>query len=290
MKNRLGFVWTLLALLLPLSRSFQTGRRPAAPTPRTRTRRRKDPRIVVITPLAASIPDDVEKDSSSGRSNSNYGEFVDLQRRRVWKQTAVQVASVLTAGAAIALLTRPAWAASKSRTVGYEVQKSESEWRKQLSPMQYFVLREGGTERPGFSLLVDEKRLGTFECAGCGTPLFSTSDKFNSGTGWPSFARALPGVEVEAVNPFTANLAGAELRCKTCGGHLGDVFNDGFLFLGTEAAVTGKRYCIDGAALVFYPESNTDATPVRGDIPAGKPADKKLPSFLEPPKVTPRDD
>lgn len=244
----------------------------------------------MITRFAASGPDDVEKKSNAGSSNSNYGDFVDLQRRRVWKQTAVQVASVLTAGAAIAVLTRPAWAASKSRTAGYEVQKSESEWRAQLSPMQYFVLREGGTERPGFSLLVDEKRTGTFECAGCGTPLFSASDKFNSGTGWPSFARALSGVEVEAVNPLTANLAGAELRCKTCGGHLGDVFNDGFLFLGTEAAVTGKRYCIDGAALVFYPDDKKDAPAVRGDLPASKPEDKKLPSFLEPPKVTPRDD
>ncbi len=77
--------------------------------------------------------------------------------------------------------------------------------------------------------------------------------KFQSGTGWPSFASALPGVEIEKVNSIQLSLSGAELKCQTCGGHLGDVFNDGFLFVGTPAAKTGKRFCIDGAALVFKP-------------------------------------
>lgn len=196
-----------------------------------------------------------------------HGDFVDFQRRIVWKKAAVQVASAVVGVTALAALTRPAWATSKSRTAGYPVQKTESEWKAMLSPVQYNILRQGGTERSGFSILEKEKRPGTFKCAGCGTPLFVTADKFNSGTGWPSFARGLPGVEVERVDPLTANLSGAELRCKTCGGHLGDVFRDGFLFQGTEAAVTGQRFCIDGAALVFYPDDD-DAQPLRGDVPA----------------------
>jgi len=223
--------------------------------------------------------------------NTSFGDFVDLQRRNVWKKTAVQLASVVTAGTALAVLTRPAWAAQKSRTVGYTVQKTEREWKSILSPIQYNILRQGGTERPGFSILEKEKRPGVFRCAGCGTPLFATADKFNSGTGWPSFARSIGNnVEIEAINPVVANFSGAELRCQTCGGHLGDVFNDGFLFVGTEAAVTGKRYCIDGAALVFYPEDGDGSDPVRGDQPANSDNKPVMPSFLDPPKVTPRDE
>lgn len=218
--------------------------------------------------------------------DTNYGEFVDLQRRKVWQKTAIQIASLATAGTALVVLTRPVWAVSRSRTQGYPVQKTEDEWKSMLSPIQYNILREGGTERPGFSILEKEKRAGVFKCAGCGTPLFLTADKFNSGTGWPSFARGLDGVEVEKINPVFANLSGAELRCKTCGGHLGDVFQDGFLFQGTEAAVTGKRFCIDGAALVFYPDEGD--SPVRGDKPASSKV-PVLPSFLDPPKVTPRE-
>ena len=132
--------------------------------------------------------------------------------------------------------------------------------------------------------------MGTFKCAGCGTPLFQSTDKFNSGTGWPSFARGLAGVEVEQMNPFLQLTgAGAELRCRTCGGHLGDVFNDGYLFIGTEAALTGQRYCIDGAALVFYPNDDSKHSEssllVRGDTPAAKPSS----SWLDPPVIQPRD-
>lgn len=181
------------------------------------------------------------------------------------RQTAARVASIFLGASGLAVLSRPVWAKTKSRTDGYSVQKTDAEWKSGLSELQYFVLRQGGTERAGFSVLEGETRQGTFVCAGCDTPLFASSDKFNSGTGWPSFARGLPGVELEGVDPVTAALAGAELRCATCGGHLGDVFNDGWLFVGTEAAITGKRFCIDGAALVFVPTNDTEH-PLRGDI------------------------
>jgi peptide-methionine (R)-S-oxide reductase len=177
-----------------------------------------------------------------------------------------------------------AWAGnSKSRTDGYSVQKQDAEWKSQLSDMQYYILRRGGTESPNYSILESEKRPGVFVCAGCGTQLFDAKEKFNSKTGWPSFARGLEGVEVEQVNPVSANLIGAELRCKTCGGHLGDVFNDGYLFANTPAFLTGKRYCIDGAALAFRPDNGEPE--VRGDIAKSK---DELPSWLEPPKITPQ--
>jgi len=276
----------LVALLLQESAAFQSSLRSLSFVDSASPRK-----FVLVHPRQKSCLTAASPPSNNNNNNndtpSNYGEFVDLQRRRVWKKTVVQFASVLTAGTAIALLTRPAWASQKSRTEGYAVQKSQAEWKEQLSPMQYFVLREGGTERPGFSILESEKRAGTFKCAACDTPLFQSSDKFNSGTGWPSFARGLEGVEIENINPIQANLAGAELRCRTCGGHLGDVFNDGFLFVGTEAAITGKRFCIDGAALVFYPQDG-GSPPLRGDVPAAK-KESKLASLLEPPKVKPRD-
>jgi peptide-methionine (R)-S-oxide reductase len=174
---------------------------------------------------------------------------------------------------------------NKSRTIGYNVQKKEEEWQSLLSPTQYFILRRGGTERPYSSILEGEERPGTYKCAACGTPLFDAKEKFHSGTGWPSFARALPGVEVEAVNPVQANLAGAELRCRACGGHLGDVFNDGYLFVGTPAFTSGTRFCIDGAALVFEPSDGSAV--VRGDRPPTTTKEASLPEWLEPPKITP---
>jgi peptide-methionine (R)-S-oxide reductase len=186
------------------------------------------------------------------------------QRPVTRKEGAATIFGVAGILVAMLSLNRPA-GASASRTDGYKIQKSEDEWRSMLSDIQYQILRNGGTERPGFSILLEEKRPGIFRCAGCGAAVFSSSDKFNSGTGWPSFARPLESVEIEAKNPVVASLSGAELRCGDCGGHLGDVFQDGYLFLGTEAAVTGQRFCIDGAALVFYPENGDP--PVRGDQP-----------------------
>ncbi|EED92822.1 predicted protein, partial [Thalassiosira pseudonana CCMP1335] len=137
------------------------------------------------------------------------------------------------------------------------------EWNEMLSKQQYFILRQGGTESPYSSILEAEERPGVYACAGCGTPLFDGSQKFHSGTGWPSFATPVmndsanpkvSNVEMEDVSQIQYQLAGAEVRCHSCGGHLGDVFADGYLFVGTPAFISGKRYCIDGGALVFVPK------------------------------------
>lgn len=174
--------------------------------------------------------------------------------------------ALLSTASVVAISPLPAIASSvKSRSEGYAVQRSEREWAYVLSGPQYNILRVGGTERQRSSILENEKRAGTFVCAGCRTPLFTSTAKFRSGTGWPSFASALVGVEQEDVNPIQANLSGAEVRCKSCGGHLGDVFNDGWRFTGTPAFQTGKRYCINGAAMVFQAESGEKE--VYGDQP-----------------------
>ena len=161
------------------------------------------------------------------------------------------------------------------------MRKTDSEWRKELSTSAYYILRRGGTERPNSSPLVNEKRAGSFVCRGCGSKLFESADKFNSGTGWPSFGDATANVEVEAVafEQFT----GAELRCATCGGHLGDRFKDGALWPGTKAGETGLRYCIDGAALVFVPADGSP--PRRGDLDDVD--NRELPSWLKPPPINP---
>ncbi len=143
------------------------------------------------------------------------------------------------------------------------------EWCMQyiLSGAQYNILRKGGTERQKSSILntFTNANVGIYTCAGCNTPLFSSADKFSSGTGWPSFSTALEGVEEEELDPIRATLDGKEVRCATCGGHLGDLFNDGWIYRGTSAAKMGKRYCIDGAALIFKPEGGGED--VFGDIP-----------------------
>ena len=159
------------------------------------------------------------------------------------------------------------------------MQKSEAEWQRQLSSVEYFVLRNGGTEPPNSSPLVKEKRQGEFRCAGCGVPLFSSAAKFDSGTGWPSFATQLPAVAVES--SALEFLAGAEIRCGRCGGHLGDRFLDGALFPGTPAAVSGQRYCVDGSATVFYPADGS--APVRGEFDPQKP--RELPAWAQPPGI-----
>jgi peptide-methionine (R)-S-oxide reductase len=120
---------------------------------------------------------------------------------------------------------------------------------KTLTPEQYHVLREHGTERPGSSPLNGEKRRGTFRCAGCGRPLFSSEAKFESGTGWPSFYEPLEGA-VGTSTDKSFFMIRTEVHCANCGGHLGHVFPDG-------PPPTGLRYCMNGVALEFEPVDNS---------------------------------
>ena len=123
--------------------------------------------------------------------------------------------------------------------------KTDDEWQETLSPSQYYVLREHGTEPAGTSPLNREKREGEFLCAGCGTPLFSSDTKFESGTGWPSFWTPKEQA-VETTEDRSFFMVRTEVHCAQCGGHLGHVFPDG-------PRPTGLRYCINGVALKFEP-------------------------------------
>jgi peptide-methionine (R)-S-oxide reductase len=129
----------------------------------------------------------------------------------------------------------------------FPVTKTDADWRAQLTPEQYHVLRGHGTERPGSCALNHEKRAGTFSCVGCGQKLFRSHKKFESGTGWPSFDQPLEGA-VEATTDKSWGMVRTEVHCSSCGGHLGHVFPDG-------PPPTGQRYCINGVALAFEPEA-----------------------------------
>ena len=131
----------------------------------------------------------------------------------------------------------------------FEVNLSEDEWKAKLTPEQFYVLRQAGTERAGTSPLNKEKNDGTFHCAGCGEPLFSSETKFDSGTGWPSFYKPLPDA-VETEKDYKMVVPRTEVHCATCGGHLGHVFEDG-------PQPTGLRYCMNGVALKFEGASET---------------------------------
>jgi len=120
---------------------------------------------------------------------------------------------------------------------------SDAEWRRRLGAQRYAILRQGGTERPGSSPLDREHRRGTFHCAGCNHRLFASTTKFDSGTGWPSFFRPLPGAVVDRADN-TLGMRRTETVCANCGGHLGHVFTDG-------PRPTGLRYCMNGAAMTF---------------------------------------
>jgi len=122
---------------------------------------------------------------------------------------------------------------------------SDAEWKKRLTATQYAVLREAATERPFTSPLNKEHRAGTFACAGCALPLYSSKTKYDSGTGWPSFWAPLPGAIATSVD-HELGYPRTEVHCPRCGGHLGHVFDD-------EPKPTGKRYCMNGAALRFVP-------------------------------------
>jgi len=125
-------------------------------------------------------------------------------------------------------------------------QKTDADWKTTLTPEQFHVLREHGTERAGTSPLNREKGEGTFNCAGCGAPLFSSETKFESGTGWPSFYRPIEGA-IATTTDRSYGMTRVEVHCAQCGGHLGHVFPDG-------PQPTGERYCMNGVALDFEPK------------------------------------
>jgi len=158
------------------------------------------------------------------------------------------------AGAALGLAPVVAWLGRSEIVESTEmpvhhfpVEKTDAEWRAALSAEEYRVLRGHATERAGSSPLNDDKRAGTFVCAGCGQPLFSSTTKYDSGTGWPSFWEPLPNAVGTSVDR-SLFMVRTEVHCARCGGHLGHVFPDG-------PAPTGQRYCMNGAAMRFTPKT-----------------------------------
>ncbi|MBW8753282.1 MAG: peptide-methionine (R)-S-oxide reductase MsrB [Sphingomonadales bacterium] len=151
----------------------------------------------------------------------------------------------LAASAALPALAACGSGKATAAAAAYPVSFSEAEWRRKLTPAQFHILREKGTERPGSSPLLNEHRRGTFVCAADGNPLFSSTTKFESGTGWPSFYRPLPH-GVGTSRDWEIGVPRTEVHCARCGGHLGHVFDDG-------PAPTGLRYCMNGDAMEFRP-------------------------------------
>lgn len=159
------------------------------------------------------------------------------------------IGGLLIGAAALPFVSRalraPAEAANSGRPRG-EINLSDAEWRRRLSPRAYQVLRHADTEYPFTSPLNKEHRRGTFSCAGCDLPLYASATKFDSGTGWPSFWDHLPNA-VRLSTDYDAGYPRTEVRCRRCAGHLGHVFDDG-------PRPTGKRYCMNGIAMKFSPE------------------------------------
>jgi len=162
-----------------------------------------------------------------------------LTRRRILLGTATL--GVLAGGGS--LLNSTAAGAPRTPSGTFEVNHTDAEWRQLLTPQQYAVLREASTERPFSSPLNDEHRPGIFGCAGCAQDLFSSTTKFDSGTGWPSFWKALDNAVLERPDD-SDGMSRTEVLCRRCGGHLGHVFDDG-------PQPTGLRYCMNGVALTF---------------------------------------
>ena len=146
-------------------------------------------------------------------------------------------------GTASLLPLASACGAAPAKAKSYPVTHTDAQWRKLLTPRQYTILRKEGTERPGSSSLLNEHRKGTFVCAADRNPVFSSTTKFESGTGWPSFWKPLPGA-IGTTSDRSLLMARTEVHCAKCGGHLGHVFDDG-------PKPTGLRYCMNGDAMLF---------------------------------------
>ncbi|SFA80154.1 peptide-methionine (R)-S-oxide reductase [Poseidonocella pacifica] len=147
--------------------------------------------------------------------------------------------TALLSGLAALATARPAHAET------FEVTRSEAEWRALLTPLQYSVMREEGTEPAGSSPLDKLYDAGTYQCRGCDLALYASQDKYDSGTGWPSFSQSLPNA-IETKRDWKLVIPRTECHCRRCGSHLGHIFGDG-------PAPTGKRHCLNGVSLVFKP-------------------------------------
>lgn len=132
--------------------------------------------------------------------------------------------------------------------MGYEVTRSDAEWREALSPEEYAVLRQAGTERPWTGELLDEKRVGTYSCRACGQELFTAETKFDSHCGWPSFYQPAEGDAVELLEDRSLGMVRTEVRCARCGSHLGHLFDD------APQTPTGDRFCMNSVSLTFAPD------------------------------------
>lgn len=136
---------------------------------------------------------------------------------------------------------------TQGKLAKYMVHKSDAEWRKELTDLQYYVLRKAGTEPAGSSELLNNKKKGVYVCAACNTKLFRSDNKYDSGSGWPSFDREIKGNVAYDVD-YKIGVKRTEEHCAVCGGHLGHVFDDG------PQETTGRRHCVNGAALKFVPD------------------------------------
>ncbi len=168
-----------------------------------------------------------------------------VTRRQVLLGGSLLSAALLAWG--ISRHSAPAHSSPDTANGTFAVTHTDAEWRQLLSPQQYEILRNAGTEQPYSSPLNDEHRSGVFSCAGCGLDLFSSATKFESGTGWPSFYQSL-GKAVITREDDSLGMTRTEVLCSRCGGHLGHVFDDG-------PAPTGLRYCMNGVAMNFRPQS-----------------------------------
>jgi peptide-methionine (R)-S-oxide reductase len=167
-----------------------------------------------------------------------------VQNRR---QFLVIGGTVLGLAPVVAWLGRPQTVETAAMAGTFPVEKADAGWREVLTPQQYRVLRGRGTERAFTSPLDSEKRPGTFACAACDNPLYSSETKYDSGTGWPSFWQPLPGGVATSVDRGLLMIR-VEVHCTRCGGHLGHVFPDG-------PPPTGQRYCMNGVAMAFYSDA-----------------------------------